>query len=247
MTVNRPTIWCIALLLVAARSALAAPPPDAAQALASNLRTILLQSLPDPLHEDDKKWGQQKAVKRVVRLPRQDPIAMKNDGLWTKARVTATNPAQTLHVEVRDLQKPAADRMTFTAVVALNVHIDYDRQRWKEGVRLFSAGLRGRCRIVLALQCEVLTRVEKTTTLLPDLVFRFRVVSSQCAYDNLKVEHIAGLGGEAAEQLGKTFVNAMHQWKPSLERKLLEKANAAIVKAGDTKEVRVGLLGVMRQ
>jgi hypothetical protein len=31
------------------------------------------------------------------------------------------------------------------------------------------------------------------------------------------------------------------QWRPSLERDLLEKANAAIVKAGENKEVRLSL------
>jgi hypothetical protein len=33
----------------------------------------------------------------------------------------------------------------------------------------------------------------------------------------------------------------MHQWHPSFERDLLAKADAAIVKAGDTKEIRIGL------
>ena len=33
----------------------------------------------------------------------------------------------------------------------------------------------------------------------------------------------------------------MEQWRPSLERNLLEKADAAIVKAGDTQEVRLSV------
>jgi hypothetical protein len=37
------------------------------------------------------------------------------------------------------------------------------------------------------------------------------------------------------------------QVKPSLERRLLDKANAAIIKAGDSKEVRIGLGGVSRE
>ena len=37
------------------------------------------------------------------------------------------------------------------------------------------------------------------------------------------------------------------QVKPSLERRLLDKANAAIIKAGDSKEVRIGLGGVSRK
>jgi hypothetical protein len=33
----------------------------------------------------------------------------------------------------------------------------------------------------------------------------------------------------------------LHIWRPSLEHRLIDKANAAIVKAGDTKEVRLGI------
>jgi hypothetical protein len=55
------------------------------------------------------------------------------------------------------------------------------------------------------------------------------------------VEHIAGLGGEAAKLLGDAARGSIKQWRPSMEHELLAKANVAIVKAGDTKEVRVSL------
>ncbi len=38
----------------------------------------------------------------------------------------------------------------------------------------------------------------------------------------------------------------MKKFKPDLERDLLAKANAAIVKAADTKEVRVSLGGLLK-
>ena len=55
------------------------------------------------------------------------------------------------------------------------------------------------------------------------------------------VEHTAGIGGDAAKALGEAVVHTVKQVKPQLERDLLAKANAAIVKAGDTKEIRVAL------
>jgi hypothetical protein len=38
----------------------------------------------------------------------------------------------------------------------------------------------------------------------------------------------------------------LDQWHPSLERELLAKADAALVKAGDLKEVRVGLASLFQ-
>ena len=76
---------------------------------------------------------------------------------------------------------------------------------------------------------------------LPDLVFRLRVVKSEVAYDDLVVEHVPGLGGDAAKLLGEAVRASIKHWHPGLERKLLEKANHAILKGGDSKEVRVSL------
>jgi hypothetical protein len=66
-------------------------------------------------------------------------------------------------------------------------------------------------------------------------------MQAQVSYDNLVVEHIAGIGGEAAKLIGDGLKGGLHQWRPSLEKELLAKADAAIVKAADTKEVRVSL------
>jgi hypothetical protein len=49
------------------------------------------------------------------------------------------------------------------------------------------------------------------------------------------------VGGETAKLLGDAAVDALRTFKPSLERNLVARANAAIVRAADTKEVRVNL------
>jgi hypothetical protein len=101
-------------------------------------------------------------------------------------------------------------------------------------------------RVRLTLRCEATGRLE-TKDFLPEAVVRLRVVGSELGYDNFVVEHIAGLGGEAAKLLGEAAHSSLQQWRPSLERNLLARANAAIVKAGDTKEVRVGLASLLSQ
>lgn len=230
--------------------------PTEAQAkeLASALRTLFLQALPEPLYDDTKHWGGQQPVTKGIKwrgkglkVHPEVQKTLKNDGKWWKVRVTADRPDETLTLEVRDLRQDEPGRMTFTALVGMDTRVEYEKQNWREGIRFFSAGLRARLRVKLVLQCEVIARLESTGGFFPEAVFRLRVLGSQSGYEGLKVEHIAGVGGDAAEVFGKAFVKTMHRWRPSLERNLLAKADAAIVKAGDTKEIRIGLSGIMRK
>jgi hypothetical protein len=82
---------------------------------------------------------------------------------------------------------------------------------------------------------------------LPDIVFRLRVVKATVSYDNLVVEHLNGVGGSPARLMGEALRSTLKQWKPSIERNLLARAEVAIVKAADTREVRIGLGGLVKQ
>jgi hypothetical protein len=224
--------------------------PNSAPALAGNLRSFLLASLPEPLFEDAKHWGLQAPVRKLkwrgqgLRVHPEVQEVLENDGDWWKVRVTASNPKDTLIVDLREVQHPEPGRMTFTAFVALDAHVDYDRQNWRAGTRLHSASTRARMRLKLTLRCEATGRLEGKG-LLPDVVVRLRVVGSDVRYENFVVEHVAGLGGEAAKLLGSAAHASIEQWHPSMERHLIAKANAAIFKAADTKEIRVGLASLL--
>jgi hypothetical protein len=63
----------------------------------------------------------------------------------------------------------------------------------------------------------------------------------------VEVIHLPGLGGDAAKVLGEAVLGTIKQVHPSMERRLLEKANAAIVKAGDTKEVRISFKALLNK
>jgi hypothetical protein len=206
--------------------------------LAGNLKPFLLDNLPDPLFEDARKWGKQK----------KGPLGrMKNDGRWWKVSVTGRDLEDTLVVEVRDVQKPDEGKKTFTLFIMFDATVLLERQTWKLGVRVYSGSTRARVRFRLKLDCEVETRVETPKGgWLPETIFRLHVAKADFSYDNLVVEHTAGLSGELAKVLGDAVIGGMKRWKPSLERHLIEKANAAIVKAADTKEVRVGLSSLFK-
>jgi hypothetical protein len=221
-------------------------------ALAGNLRGLLLDTLPNPLFEDTRHWGAQKPVHRVkwrgkgLHVHPEVVERLENDGHWWKVKVTTPNPRDALVVDLRDMQQPGEGCMTFTAFFALDTDIEYDKQNWSEGTRTYSGSVRARMRIKLTLRCEATGRLE-TKDFLPEAVVRLRVVQSEIKYDNFVVEHIAGVGGELAKVLGDAAHASVKQWRPSLERDFIARANAAILKAGDTQEVRVSLGALLGQ
>jgi len=238
-------------------AATAAPPPAAPSAilppgpnngLASQLRTLLLESFPDPLYEASRNWGKTKTVLTGVKfsgkglhIHADGKYQERNHGTWRKLRITSRNLPAALAVDVRDVQKTGSQRTTFTVAVAFDAQVDYQQQKWASGVRLYDASARARFRVKLTLACESVVRVENTGAFFPDTVFRLRVLQADLHYDNLVCEHLAGFGGTTAKVIGDIIVASLKKFHPSMERKFLARANAAIVKAGDTREIRISL------
>src|SRR5579864_2847501 len=203
--------------------------PSSAE-LAGIFRALLLNHLPDPLVEGQINWGRQ--------IPARFGPLMKNNGIWRRYRIVAMSPAQTLTVDIKNLKPVDAERTTFEMLVGFDAQIEFQQQLWERNLRLYSGSTLARARVVAVLQCEVTTRVDSGKGPLPDFVFRLRVVKANLNYKDLDVVHIAGIGGDGAKILGEALHGLMLELKPSLEKDLLERANTAIVKAGDTKEVR---------
>ena len=219
--------------------------------LAGSLRGLLLKNLPDPLYEAAPNWGHQAEVKRLhIRGPRRDIQAEmvhepRNDGVWRKIRVEAVNPAETLIFDIREVQTPEPGQVNFRLFAALDVLVNFHQQRWESGLKLLDAKARAKARVKVTLDCEAVTKVE-TSQWLPELVFQLKVAKADLQYDNLKFEHIAGIGGEAAQIIGEAAHAAVRQWRQSIERDLITRANAAIVKAGGEREVRVSLAKLLK-
>jgi hypothetical protein len=240
-----------ALVFLVCAPAAADPPatePIAADELARSMRALLTAAMPTPLVESSHNWGHQKEVMNGITWEKDGLLLkphkqkkLKNDGVWRRLKIEGVNPDKTLMLAVQDVNRPEKGRVTFDVVVTLATRITLEQQVWKSGVRLYSGETRARCRPILLLKCESTTRVQKTDSTVPDVVFRMRVLDAKLTYDQFKVEHTAGVGGELAEQLGDTLHSLVKQLRPSLEKNALAKASQAIVKAGDTKEVKLGL------
>jgi hypothetical protein len=220
-----------------------------AHALAGTFRALLVEHAPHVLYEAWPGWGETDRVARGLKwtgkhVPLRPHITYgdKNDGKWRHIRVTADNLADTLVFDIRRVRNPQPGRMTFDVFISFDARVLYEQQNWDAGVRLYSGEARARLRVKLLLRCEAVTRLETNGSLLPDAYFRLRVTRADLRYDNLVVEHVAGVGGEMAKVLGDAVKGGLDEWHPSLERDLLTRANAAIVQAGDTKEVRLSLV-----
>jgi hypothetical protein len=242
-------------LLLAAGTARAQIPPlpvpagSSSEDLVFTLRPYLVQMIPAVLIDERRDWGKQKLVTRGIEWKGKGKFGLrpsvqkahKNHGVWRKVRVATGNLDSSLVLDLRNLQKPAADRMTFTVFLSFDARVDYDQQNWRSGIRTYAGSVRARLRPRLTMHCEVTTRLVKGKGLLPDMVFRARVLAADLGYDHFVVEHVAGVGGDMAKLLGSAAHACVNQWKPSIERNLIARANAAIVKAGDTKEIRLSL------
>jgi hypothetical protein len=246
-------ISCLAgviLALVTPRVLPAATPlPDGTlDSLAASLRSCLATDLPSPLYTTSNNWGHTKNVANGVtwrgkglNVHPEIQKAAKADGIWTRLTLTAPNLRNSLALDLRNVEHTAAGATTFDANLSFDAHAEYERQNWKAGARLYSGSTRIRFRVKLALKCEVTARVERGSSLVPNLVVRMRVVKADASYDNLVFEHVVGLGGDAAKLIGEAVKGGLHRFQPNLERDLLAKANAAIVKAADTREVSLSL------
>lgn len=242
------------LLLALSGSPLVAQPLPAFQSgspeeLAVNLRSYLVDHMPIVLHEDSQNWGSQKLVARGLEwkgkgIAPKAQKSHKNHGVWRRVKVTAVQPQQSLQLNIRDVRQVTPESKHFTAFLAMDTRVEAEQQNWRSGLRVYSGSFKARMQVKLTLRCEVLTRLEKSSGPLPDIVFRMRVLEAKLEYDHFVTEHVAGVGGEIAEWIGDAGLGLMKQIKPSLERNALQQAGTSIVRAADTKEVRLSLGGL---
>lgn len=222
--------------------------PAEAEALTQVLRTLVKKHLPDPLTTSNQNWGHQKAV-TVIHRHREglrvwtEPVQeLRNDGVWRRITIRIPEPDK-LAIAVTELTHPEDGRMLLSvAMVSERVDLRIEQQVWRNGLRLYSGETRGHCKAGLLLKGEVTTKTEfKKGSFLPEVTLTIKATTAELYYEKLAIDHTAGLGGDAAEVLGDLIIRAVKAFKPDLEAELLAKANAAIVKAAGSRELRVAL------
>ena len=77
--------------------------------------------------------------------------------------------------------------------------------------------------------------------ILPEVTLKLRVIDADLHYENVVVDHTAGLDGDAARALGNVLIDVAKAVKPDIEKELREKAEKAIMKAVGIREFRLAL------
>ena len=213
------------------------------------LKPFLIDALPATLYEKTDNWDHQVLVPVGVKWRGIRPQLTKsprNHGEWKKLIISTQELPRTMDLKIYDVKTIDAEKQTFKVFLTFQMGVYYDQQNWESGARLWSGSVRARAQIKLDMDCENTLRIEFDKNGLPDFILRLRVTGAKLHYDKLVVEHINGIGGDAAKLIGDAAHRCMNQWRPSIERDLLAKANAAIVKAADTREIRVGFGGLIK-
>jgi len=216
--------------------------------LAQAFKPVLIAALPPTLYEKTENWGHQVMVPVGLKWRGIKPQVTKSPrdhGEWRKLIISAQDLKRTMDMKIYDVKNINADKQTFKVFMTFQMGVYYDQQNWESGVRLWSGSVRARAQVKAEMQCENTLKVNLDKNGLPDFVLRLRVTDAQCSYDKLVVEHLNGIGGDGAKLIGGALHKAMKQWRPSIERDLLAKANSAVAKAADTREIRVGFGGLL--
>lgn len=233
-----------------ARSTTAATIPYAAEAVALTrlLTDLFRRHLPDPLAQTSENWGKQKEVqgtrRRIKdwRLISEPYHEWRNEGQWR--RLTLRVPDRNkLHVGVRDIEFPRPGSLRGTVlVVADEVALQLEQQQWCNGLRLYGCDIRAHSKVGLTVKAEVTSRQERPpTALLPTYVLAVRVYQVRLDYDQVVVDRILGLDGKAAKVVGDGIREAIRRFKPDFEEQLRQRAEAAIIRITDNRQVHLTL------
>ena len=262
------TRLCLLTTLLLAAAAMAEPPktpspraktavlktdPAEAAALTKVLRDLAKKHIPDPLSKSSQNWGKQTAITVIrryregVRVYSEAVQELRNDGHWRRTTIRLPEPDQ-LAIAVTELTHPQPGKMLATvALVAERVDLRFEQQVWRKGLRLYSGESRAHCKGGLLIKAEVVSKTEfKTGSFFPEVSLKLRVTDADLFYENLVVDHTAGLDGDAAKGLGNLLIDIAKAVKPDVEKELREKAEAAIVKAVGIREFRLALDSLLK-
>lgn len=223
---------------------------EAYSQIAKAFKPVLVSSVPATLYEKTDNWGHEVMVPTGLKwrgLKATVTKSPRSHGEWRKMIITTQDLKRTLDLQIHDVKTINSEKQTFKVFLTFQMGVYYDQQNWESGIRLWSGSVRARTQVKVHMDCENTLKFNIDKNGLPDVSLRLRVIGAKVDYDNLVFEHVNGIGGDGAKLIGKAVHNAMKQWRPSIERDLLAKAGDAIVRAADTREIRIGFGGLVKK
>jgi hypothetical protein len=189
-------------------------------------------------YEDRSEWGRTIQVPMNVRLPRLRRTVIQvggrmeyPDGVWKRSYVWLDDPGKDIKIAVRDLKSTAAKtyRVKLDATVAF--HGERERQRWRNGVKLFGIQVQADAEITAALDIEVKLAFDNKK-FPPDVLVEPKVLDSKLLLDKFDLNRVGNvLVGDSARELGDELKEFIQGLLSQYDEDVKHAANDAIAKA----------------
>lgn len=167
---------------------------DAGDGLNQQLRSLVLQHLPDH-YVDDRKWNRREEISTLI--PRREPVIM-NHGTWQKFELWPVDPHNTLAIRLTDVRNLDSGVIAFNLACDLTVDLTARQAKWQRGVQLYSLHADITTRLTIALDCRLGVKFDLQTQ--PALILAPHVESTQITLHEFRIHRISKVGGELAQQ-----------------------------------------------
>lgn len=211
---------------------------DAPEESRSFLTNLVLDNLPDDF-EDDKKWGLTRNRWDGVKM-RMDGLKLRthrrykevNHGTWKRYHATLVDPEEHLLVKITNWKQKSVGTVGFDLNLAAKVHAIGRRQKWNNGVRIYSVTAEAIADLRMTIGMEVSTKLD-TTKFPPDVILLPKAKTGDARLVQFKLQRISHADGPVVRELGDALEKLLRKELAERNPKLVAKLNRQIEKKKD--------------
>ena len=193
-------------------------------------------------YEKKKDWGKQKErwdglhiQLKDFKLKTKRRKKMVNHGTWKKYSASLVDPNNRLRFHLNSINKNSKGQAVVNVSVEADLNLSGRISEWVKGVQLFSISAEGKASVRLDVVLTLGTRLD-LKNLPPDLYLEPVVNSANLTVKEFRIKRISKLGGEVAQQVGRSVRKTLDDKIEEYETKLVTKMNRSISKKkGDLK------------
>ncbi|GIW83040.1 MAG: hypothetical protein KatS3mg105_4847 [Gemmatales bacterium] len=202
--------------------------------------------------EDKSDWGKTVPPPAKVRFPRLRRVVVKVDGrdefphgVWNRWKIWLDDPAKDITVKVVELKKiePSRYHVKLTATVAL--HAEAERNRWRNGVKLFGISVQADAKVAAEFDCDVRVAVD-ATSFPPAVSVQPKILKSQLQLEEFDLNRIGVVQGELVRELGDELKVYIETVMKLYEDEVKKRANEAIAQSLDGGKAKLPLTELLQ-
>ena len=214
------------------------------EALSRTVRSILIESLPKELR-DDQDWEAKKRVFAGLKIAReQDALLIDkqtkevNHGLWRRIEVTPVDPEKNLRFEIVSAKSIAPNRFAFELVAAAPLHATLRVERWRMGLKMLNFKSEADTTIEMRLHGEVGFRTDWQGTV-GQILLQPQLTSVDLRLLEFDLQRLGLVQGKLAEELGDFATKPLSRQLDKQEATVLAKINTALTERHDQLALKV--------